>query len=333
MSYFMDMTDSRIEKGYLDGSITPEELELLRAQLTEDSDEAIGKRMQENWDAGMGDPRTVSHDETQKAWRKIECVAAEEANRRNSPMRWLRIAAAILIPVLMFTSLDYYRRASILSSPMISISTGKGERASITLPDGTKVNLNEQSTIQYDSRSFNNNRRKVTFDGEGYFEVAQDARHPFTIDADRLSVTVLGTVFDLCARSKDSISVLSLLEGEVLITATSTGEQATLTPNNKAVLEKNTGKISTDIIGEDFEVLTSWRRRQLIFREAPISAVFSTLEDAFDVKFAFSDSLDLNDSFTGTMSDLNLDIDLTILERLYHLKAVRTDRVVTISKE
>lgn len=329
----MNMTDSKTEKRYLDGSITPEELEQLRTQLAADSDETIGKRMQENWDAGMGDPNTVSHDEMENVWRRIERGATEDAKRGIPPIRWLRIAAAILIFVLMLTSLHYYRRTSILSSNIISISTGNGERASITLPDGTKVNLNEQSTIQYDSRSFNKIRRKVTFDGEAYFEVAHDARHPFSIDADKLNITVFGTVFDICARSQDSLAVLSLLEGKVLITATTTGEQAMPAPNNKVVLEKSTGKISTESLGEDFEVLTSWRHRQIIFRGAPISAVIGTLEDAFDVKFVFSDSLDVNDSFTGTMSDQNLDIDLAILERLYNLKAVRVGSVVTIGKE
>ena len=328
----MSMTDSNIEGHYLDGSITPEELHALRDQLNSESDEAVGKRMQERWeeyeyDGGIG------KDELDSMWSKISGRAEKDSPKPRSSWRWLKVAAAIAVPLLLFTSIYYYHRSSVLSSAEIAIATGDGERAGVTLPDGTFVNLNENSTLRYDSKSFNKTRRHVDFDGEAFFKVSEDAEHPFSIDADKLNVTVLGTEFNLKARTNEHSAILTLPKGRTALTALATGRKVILTPNQKAVLEKDAGTISVEDLNDDFQVVTAWRHKQIMFRDAPMRDVLKTLEDAFDVKFVLNGNIDLDDVFTGTMSDADLNIDLSILERLYHLKAQRVGDIVTLTED
>ena len=328
----MNMTDSNIEGHYLDGSITSEELHALRDQLNSESDEAVGKRMQERWN-GYEYDGSIGKDELDSMWEKISGRAAKDSPKLRSSWRWLRVAAAIAIPLLLFTSIFYYHRSSVLSSSEIAIATGDGERAGITLPDGTFVNLNENSTLRYDSKSFNKARRHVDFDGEAFFKVSKDAEHPFSIDADKLNVTVLGTEFNLKARTNEHSAILTLSSGKTALTALTTGRKVILTPNQKAILEKDAGTISVEDLNDDFQVVTAWRHKQIMFRDAPMRDVLKTLEDAFKVKFVLNGNIDLDDVFTGTMSDADLNIDLSILERLYHLKAQRVGDTVTLTED
>lgn len=326
------MRANDIEERYLDDTITPEELQALRTQLNSESDDEVGKRMQERWeeyeyDGGIG------KDELDSMWDKISSRAVNYAPKPRNSWRWLRVAAAIAVPLFLFTSIYYYHKSSSLSSAEIAIATGNGERASITLPDGTFVNLNEKTTLRYDSKSFNSKKRNVDFDGEAYFEVSKDPEHPFSINADHLAVTVLGTKFNLKARTVDSSCVLTLDEGRTRLTAIGTGNSVTLNQNQKATLMKDSGTFSVEDLGSEPNDATAWRKRQIIFRNAPVKVVLNTLENTFDVKFSIKDSLDMNDSFTGTMSDNNLDIDLSILEKIYNINAMMAGDTVIIAKE
>jgi ferric-dicitrate binding protein FerR (iron transport regulator) len=326
------MRASDIEERYLDGSITPEELQELRAQLNAESDDVVGQRMQERWE-GYEYEGGIGEDELDSMWDKISSRAANDSPKPQNSWRWLRVAAAIAVPLLLFSSIYYYHKSSVLSSAEIAIATGDGERATITLPDGTFVNLNEKSTLRYDSKSFNSTKRHVDFDGEAFFKVSKDAKHPFTIDADKLNVTVLGTEFNLMARTNEHSAILALSEGKTALTALTTGRKVILTPNHKAVLEKDAGTISVEDMNDDFMVVTAWRHKQIMFRDAPMRDVLKTLEDTFKVKFVLNGQIDMDDVFTGTMSDADLNIDLSILEELYDLNAQRVGDTVTLTED
>ena len=68
----------------------------------------------------------------------------------------------------------------------------------ITLPDGTLVHLNTNSSLTY-QQNFGQDNRKVKLSGEGYFEVKKDAKKKFIVNTEYMDVTVLGTKFNLYA--------------------------------------------------------------------------------------------------------------------------------------
>jgi ferric-dicitrate binding protein FerR (iron transport regulator) len=80
----------------------------------------------------------------------------------------------------------------------------------IVLADGTRVTLNRHSTLSY------NDRREAELGGEAYFEVAKGpSGEPFTVRSGQLTVTVMGTEFNLRAHKEEDSSTLSLYEGRV----------------------------------------------------------------------------------------------------------------------
>lgn len=79
-----------------------------------------------------------------------------------------------------------------------TITVPAGQRAQITLADGTRVWLNAQSTLTYAS-NFGRKERNVELDGEAYFEVTKNKKLPFYVHTEMNKVRVVGTCFNVCA--------------------------------------------------------------------------------------------------------------------------------------
>ena len=80
--------------------------------------------------------------------------------------------------------------------------------------------LNSETSIQYPV-AFGAKERRVFVQGEAYFEVAKDAKKPFTVQFMSSSVTVLGTSFNIRAYPEEKQSQATLAEGSVRISACS----------------------------------------------------------------------------------------------------------------
>ena len=128
-------------------------------------------------------------------------------------LRWTaRIAAAIVIAVsgyYMTTDYIYNKNAQ----PQ-TITVPAGQRAQITLADGTRVWLNAQSTLTYAS-NFGRKERNVELDGEAYFEVTKNKKLPFYVHTEMNKVRVVGTCFNVCAYKGSKEFETTLVEGIV----------------------------------------------------------------------------------------------------------------------
>ena len=98
---------------------------------------------------------------------------------------------------------------------VILMTTPRGKDCHLTLADGTRVWMNADSQLEFPEQ-FNGTRRTVRLHGEAYFEVAKDRRHPFVVETDYLTTTVLGTSFNVRAYSQNDASV-ALVEGSVSV--------------------------------------------------------------------------------------------------------------------
>ena len=104
-------------------------------------------------------------------------------------LKWgIRIAAVIIVGVCgYFMTNDYlYNQASLPQT----VTVPAGQRAQITLADGTRVWLNAQSTLTYAS-NFGRGERNVELDGEAYFEVAKNKDIPFYVHTEMNKVKVV----------------------------------------------------------------------------------------------------------------------------------------------
>jgi transmembrane sensor len=94
-------------------------------------------------------------------------------------------------------------------------TTDIGERRSITLVDGSTVDLNARSRLRIEfSRS---ERRVELLGGQALFQVAKDKHRPFIVASGEATVRAVGTQFDVYR--KDSGTTVTVLEGRVAVYA------------------------------------------------------------------------------------------------------------------
>jgi ferric-dicitrate binding protein FerR (iron transport regulator) len=127
-----------------------------------------------------------------------------------------------------------YTNASAAQSEAYNVlTTPAGGQYQLVLPDGTKVWLNAASSLRFPA-GFSGQERKVELKGEAYFEVAENAKMPFVVQAGNNTVQVLGTHFNLMAYKEEPSTNVTLLEGAVRVMHTT--DTALLRPGQQAKL-------------------------------------------------------------------------------------------------
>lgn len=148
--------------------------------------------------------------------------------------RWLTYVACAAASVIigMFVNNYFFTRPIVetIDSTVLVSEAQPGQRTCVTLSDGTVVELNSNSRIEYPA-IFHKGERKVRLEGEAMFDVAPDQEHPFIVETFAYDVKVLGTKFDVIADSKEKEFATALLEGSVSIQDKSAKPLVTLRPN------------------------------------------------------------------------------------------------------
>jgi ferric-dicitrate binding protein FerR (iron transport regulator) len=167
------------------------------------------------------------------------------------------------------------------------LSTSKGEVFQVHLADGTKVWLNAASKLIFDSKVIVNGRRRVTLEGEGYFEVNKDKSHPFIVTAGDQTIEVLGTHFNVNCYANEPVSTTTLLEGSVHVKATN-GKSRILKPGQFSSLAH--GILNVD--DADHESAVAWVNGKYILDGTSISQIMRMIERWYDVEVIFQDNID-----------------------------------------
>ncbi|SFO90416.1 FecR family protein [Chitinophaga sp. YR627] len=194
-----------------------------------------------------------------------------------------------------------------------TISTAKGRQFNITLSDGTKVWLNASSSLRFPV-AFNGADRTVEFTGEGYFEVAANARQPFRVNVpDRISLEVLGTAFNINAYTSDQNNYTTLVNGRVKISpAGKTSGAVVLKPGEQLQATGSNFDIKSNA---NVEQAIAWKNGLFNFDSVNLKDMMRQLERWYDLEVVYEGNVP-NIVFFGEMSrNLKLSDVLNGLER------------------
>jgi len=178
-----------------------------------------------------------------------------------------------------------------------------GKKSQLTLEDGTKVWLNAGSRMEFPTK-FKNDKREVSLQGEGYFEVAHNQKVPFFVNAGEISIKVLGTRFDVSAYKSDKLIETILLEGSVAIRELSAfslfKKESVLKPNQKASYDRNGHSI---VVKDEPNVndAIAWKEGWFKFHRQSIDDVFEKLQRYYNVQFDFNSEVPKEDLISGKL--------------------------------
>ncbi|MBM0108784.1 FecR domain-containing protein [Steroidobacter sp. S1-65] len=155
--------------------------------------------------------------------------------------------------------------------------TAVGEQRSITLEDGSVVELNSRSRLR--AHLEDDLRAIELLEGEAIFRVAKDPDRPFRVRTGVTDIVAVGTAFNV--KASDSRTVVTVLEGRVRVNQRAAAERSAaqaakavsefeLAMGDQLILAKAQPAIRVSL--RDTEKVTSWTERRLIFEDTPLSS-------------------------------------------------------------
>ena len=215
-----------------------------------------------------------------------------------------------------------------------TISTPRGGKYRIILPDGSRVWLNAASSLRYPVR-FDDSGRLVELTGEAYFEIVparsaeKQQRVGFRVIAGRQIVDVLGTHFNISSYADEETARTTLLEGSVRISGAGHGHSLLLRPGQQCI----PGPSGRFHVLEHVNVneAVAWKENQFSFNGLAIHGIMRQLARWYDIDVRYS-GLIPEEHLTGFVSrDVPLSRVLQMLGKISDLKFVLDGRTVIVS--
>ena len=189
------------------------------------------------------------------------------------------LVAAAFISLLYFSDQFYDAEEMAGQMEMVTKTNDAGRKSQIYLPDGTIVWLNSQSSIQY-KPDFSGSTRSVELSGEAYFEVAKDPSKKFIVKTSAMSVTAIGTQFNVNAYSSVDRHQVALAEGKVMVQKTvklnEDDQKVYLDPGQSLSVFKSNGQMIQSSF--DPKKILSWKDGIIYFEDAVFEEVVEVLQ-------------------------------------------------------
>ncbi len=230
-----------------------------------------------------------------RSWKTV----SKQINGKVKRMLWSfsKYAALIIVAFLLGTLItsQYNKRSELVRFAEVSVPLG--QMSEMTLYDGTKVWLNSGTTIRYSSK-FGKDNRKISLEGEAFFEVTKD-EIPFKVELKNVEVEVLGTRFNVVSYIDEDFSQITLIKGKVNINDQSNRKIAELKPSEQIYIDDNTNKATISKVETNF--YTSWIEGKIVFDHQPLSEISRKLERWYNVDIQFEESSIGDLCFSGTI--------------------------------
>ena len=240
----------------------------------------------------------------------------------------LKIAAAIsvLLVSALYISNNVGKSAPVLE--MNKIVVPPGQRANLTLSDGTNVWLNACSEMTYPA-SFSEDIRRVSLKGEAYFEVERDTSRPFRVDVHGDAIIeVLGTEFNVNAYPENAEIFATLVLGKVRVADLQTDSTVVLLPNQQAALS-GAGINVKEVNPEDFII---WINGRFYFEKMPLEEILIQLGRWYDLQVFWANEELKSYEFTGAIwRDNTIRQTLDMIEKTTDVCFTVSGRTVTVN--
>ena len=195
--------------------------------------------------------------------------------------------AAILALILGFSFSTLFPKEE-EDARLVSFTAPVGQKAEVSLPDGTKVWLNSGSTLTY-STDYAKDRRSVKLNGQAFFDVVRDSKRQFDVSVGDVKVLVHGTAFDVNGYGDHSELEVVLLRGHVTVVSALTDKLlADMKPNQKVIIPLHEME-KCKLEACDAEVESVWRLGKLKIENENLQEIVQKMERWYGIKIQLHD--------------------------------------------
>lgn len=306
-----DMNDDILVK-YLAGEASSGEKEIVEGWLRKDEENRrYFGHFQTIWQESEALADTSNADEN-AAWDRfrekvIRKPETQPKVRLLSP--WLRIAAAVLllciggaVAISLFLNT---REAKIVQVQSIE------NTVTDTLPDGTVITLNRNSKLGYPSRFAGS--RNVKMEGEVFFDVTPDSHKPFIIEVNDVTVTVVGTSFNV--KSRNGKTEVIVKTGVVQVSRGH--DKVEVKPGEKVVAQEDASfykGINTSTVYD------AYTNKTFICRNTPLPELIEAINNVYNTEIQIANRDLEKVNINTTFREKPLQTILDVLRDTYHIK-------------
>ena len=204
----------------------------------------------------------------------------------------------------------------------------RGGEYDIILEDGTHVYLNSASELRYPS-NFGGKNRSVYLKGEGYFDVAKDAAHPFIVHVNNCSIKVYGTEFNINTYKADRIQTV-LVSGKISFTQGQ--EEISMEPGEKVDFNEVSKSLTKEKV--DVDKYIAWRKGIFVFENDSLEDIMNTLSLWYDLEVFFANEETRTVKLSGEMERFDSIEDiLYFFEQISNVKFKVSEKHIVIENK
>lgn len=286
---------------YLSGHATPgEQRELLEWLRESEENKRLFFEMKAIWSGLQTMDKLAESDRMESSLRMLNEKIDQRAARMIKPTvskssfaisgKWILMVAAVVLLILL--PLTWILREGSTSDITQLYVTNRSNLVKVLyLPDGTKVWLNKNTSLIYPEK-FSKKQREVILDGEAFFDVTKDKKHPFIVKTSSFNIKVLGTTFNVHSYKED-VQVSAVLESGAIQLQSAQGDAlVTMHPGQRALYKPDTQELEVSYVAVNEH--TSWRYNLVTLNNVTIHEVVKSLEENYKIKIQ-TDSVTLRD--------------------------------------
>jgi ferric-dicitrate binding protein FerR (iron transport regulator) len=236
--------------------------------------------------------------------------------------------AACILGIVSFSTYYFTRSNNSSDNKDFVVTVSRGQKASVELPDGSKVWLNSDSKLSY-SNAFNIEYRKVNLQGEAYFEVAKNKKKRFIVSTKNIDIEALGTVFNIKSYNEDSLTTTTLIEGKLRVS--NDDSESILYPQEMITYNSTKHSFAKKQL-TNIENTAQWRNDHISFAGESLGEIAITLERMYDIEIVFASDKVRDYRFSGIIRNNSLSNVFEVISLTAPIKYKISNQVVEIQE-
>ncbi|MBD0287323.1 MAG: FecR domain-containing protein [Flavisolibacter sp.] len=234
---------------------------------------------------------------------------------------WWRIAALFVLvtgaALLTYTLVNK-------EQPVQSLVVQSGSKIMTdTLPDGSVVTLNKASRLIYPDH-FTGGTRSVQLEGEAFFKVTPDAKKPFVIQVNDVTVKVVGTSFNV--RSEQGRTEVIVETGIVQVMKQNKVVQ--LHPRERVMVQKEDTILRKEV--EQDQLYNYYRTKEFVCDSTPLWKLVEVLNEAYSAHIVIEKEELRSLPLTATFYNESLDRILDVISKTFDISVVKSGEKIIL---